>query len=37
VLDFLRDKFTSTDLYLKLKKETAAMHARMYKRALRGA
>jgi hypothetical protein len=31
VLDFLRDKFTSTDLYLKLKKETAAMHARMYK------
>jgi hypothetical protein len=31
VLDFLRDKFTSTGLYLKLKKETAAMHARMYK------
>jgi hypothetical protein len=31
VLDFLRDKFTSTDLYLKLKKETAAMHACMYK------
>jgi ssRNA-specific RNase YbeY (16S rRNA maturation enzyme) len=31
VLDFLRDKFTSTDLYLKLKKETTAMHARMYK------
>ena len=31
VLDFLRDKFTSADLYLKLKKETAAMHARMYK------
>lgn len=31
VLDFLRDKFTSTDLYLMLKKETAAMHARMYR------
>ncbi len=31
VLDFLRDKFTSTDLYLKLKRETAVLHAHMYK------
>lgn len=31
VLDFLRDKFTSTGLYLKLKKETVAMHACLYK------
>jgi hypothetical protein len=31
VLDFLRDKFTSTDLYLKLKNETLALHACMYK------
>ena len=30
VQDFLRDKFTATDLYLWLQKETAALHARMY-------
>jgi hypothetical protein len=37
VLDFLRDKFTATDLYLWLRKETAALHARMYDLALRAA
>ena len=30
VLDFLRDKFTATDLYLWHLKETAAHHSRMY-------
>jgi hypothetical protein len=34
VLDFLRDKFTSQDLYLFLQKETAALHYRMYELAL---
>jgi hypothetical protein len=29
VLDFLRDKFTSHELYLHLQKETAALHAQM--------
>ena len=37
VLDFLRDKFTATDLYLWLQKETAALHAQMYDLALRAA
>jgi hypothetical protein len=31
VLDFLRDKFTSADLYLKLRRESAALHDRMYR------
>jgi Tc toxin complex TcA C-terminal TcB-binding domain/Protein of unknown function (DUF2934) len=31
VLDFLRDKFTATDLYLWLQKETAALHSKMYR------
>ena len=31
VLDFLRDKFTATDLYLWLQKETAALYRQMYK------
>jgi len=30
VQDFLRDKFTATDLYLWLQKETTALHAGMY-------
>jgi Tc toxin complex TcA C-terminal TcB-binding domain len=34
VLDFLRDKFTGADLYLWLRKETSALHARMYDLAL---
>ena len=37
MLDFLRDKFTATDLYLWLRKETATLHARMYDLALRAA
>lgn len=37
VLDFLRDKFTATDLYLWLRKETGALHARMYDLTLRAA
>src|SRR3984885_12605157 len=37
VLDFLRDKFTATELYLWLQKETAALHSRMYELALRSA
>ena len=32
--DFLRDKFTSHELYLWLQKETAALHARCYELAL---
>jgi Tc toxin complex TcA C-terminal TcB-binding domain len=35
--DFLRDKFTSAELYLWLQKETAALHARMYELALASA
>jgi hypothetical protein len=34
VQDFLRDKFTSHELYLYLQKETAALHYRMYELAL---
>jgi hypothetical protein len=30
VLDFLRDRFTATELYLWLRKETSILHARMY-------
>jgi hypothetical protein len=30
VENFLRDKFTATDLYLFLQRETAALHCRMY-------
>jgi hypothetical protein len=30
VLDFLRDKFTATDLYLWLQKETAALYRQIY-------
>jgi hypothetical protein len=30
VLEFLRDKFTATELFLYLQKETAALHYRMY-------
>ena len=37
VLDFLRDKFTSTELYLWLQKETAALHRQMYELAHRTA
>jgi hypothetical protein len=37
VLDFLRDKFTATDLYLWLRKETTALHAQVYDLALRAA
>jgi hypothetical protein len=33
VLDFLRDKFTATDLYLFLQKETSALYRRMYEMA----
>lgn len=36
-LDFLRDKFTATELYLYLQRETAAMHRKMYELALRAA
>jgi Tc toxin complex TcA C-terminal TcB-binding domain len=31
VLDFLRDKFTATDLFLYLQKETAGLHRQMYR------
>ena len=34
VEDFLRDKFTATDLYLWLQKETAALYSKMYELAL---
>jgi hypothetical protein len=37
VLDFLRDKFTATDLYLWMLQETAALHCRMYELALHSA
>jgi len=37
VEDFLRDKFTATDLYLWLQKETAGLHCRMYELALHAA
>ena len=37
VLDFLRDKFTATDLYLCLQKETAALYRQMYELAHRAA
>ena len=37
VLDFLRDKFTASDLYLFLRKETAALYRQMYEMALRAA
>jgi hypothetical protein len=37
VLDFLRDKFTATDLYLWLQQETAALYRQMYELALRAA
>jgi hypothetical protein len=33
VLDFLRDKFTATDLYLFLQKETSALYRQMYEMA----
>jgi hypothetical protein len=35
VLDFLRDKFTATELYLWLQKETAALYCQMYELANR--
>jgi len=37
IQDFLRDKFTATELYLWLQKETAALHSRMYELALHSA
>jgi hypothetical protein len=37
VQDFLRDKFTATELYLWLQKETAALHCSMYELALQSA
>ena len=37
VQDFLRDKFTSHELYLYLQKETAALHYKMYELALHAA
>jgi hypothetical protein len=37
VLDFLRDKFTATDQYLFLRKETSAQHRLMYDMAHRAA
>ncbi|MFM0258419.1 Tc toxin subunit A-related protein [Paraburkholderia sediminicola] len=37
VLDFLSDKFTATDLYLFLRKETAALYRQMYEMAHRAA
>ncbi len=37
VLDFLRDKFTATDLYLYLQKETSALYRKMYDLADRAA
>jgi hypothetical protein len=37
VLEFLRDKFTATDLYLFLQKETSALYRKMYEMAHRAA
>jgi hypothetical protein len=37
VLDFLRDKFTATELYLWLQRETAALHRQMYELARQAA
>ena len=37
VLDFLRDKFTATELYLFLQQETAALYRQMYELARRAA
>jgi hypothetical protein len=37
VLDFLRDKFTATDLYLFLQKDTSALYRTMYEMAHRAA
>ena len=37
ILDFLRDKFTATELYLFLQQETAALYRRMYELARRAA
>jgi hypothetical protein len=37
VQDFLRDKFTATDLYLWLQKQTAALYSEMYQLALHSA
>jgi len=37
VLDLLRDKFTATDLYLFLQKETSALYRQMYEMAHRAA
>ncbi|HKN59914.1 MAG TPA: neuraminidase-like domain-containing protein [Candidatus Acidoferrales bacterium] len=37
VLDFLRDKFTATDLYLFLQKETSVLYRKMYELAHRAA
>jgi len=37
VLDFLRDKFTATDIYLFLQKETSALYRKMYEMAHRAA
>ena len=37
VLDFLRDRFTATELYLFLQQETAALHRQMYELARRAA
>jgi Tc toxin complex TcA C-terminal TcB-binding domain len=37
VLDFLGDKFTATDLYLFLRRETAALYRQMYEMAHRAA
>jgi len=37
VLDFLRDKFSATDLYLFLQKETSALYRAMYEMAHRAA
>jgi hypothetical protein len=37
VLDFLRDKFTATELYVWLQKETAALYRQMYELAYRTA
>ena len=37
VLDFLRDEFTATDLYLFLQKETSALYRKMYEMAHRAA
>ncbi len=37
VLEFLRDKFTATDLYLFLQRETSALYRKMYEMAHRAA